>query len=52
MEAELIRLGLLKAAGVKKQSDDEPLYRKYFPHGISHHLGLDVHDYGGPAPKI
>jgi Xaa-Pro aminopeptidase len=46
MEAELIRLNLLKAAEVKKQSADQPLYKRYFPHGTSHHLGLDVHDYG------
>ncbi len=52
MEAELIRLGLLKAAEVKKQSDNEPLYKKYFPHGISHHLGLDVHDYGNRYRKF
>ena len=52
MEAELIRLGLLKAAAVKKQSDDEPLYRKYFPHGTCHHLGLDVHDYGDRHRKF
>ena len=52
MEAELIRLGLLKAAEVKKQSDDEPLYKKYFPHGTSHHLGLDVHDYGDRHRKF
>ena len=44
MEAELIRLKLLKAAEVKKQSADQPLYKRYFPHGTSHHLGLDVHD--------
>jgi Xaa-Pro aminopeptidase len=46
MEAELIRLNLLKAAEVKKQPADQPLYKRYFPHGTSHHLGLDVHDYG------
>jgi Xaa-Pro aminopeptidase len=46
MEAELIKLGLLDPKEVKKQSEDEPLYKKYFPHGTSHHLGLDVHDYG------
>jgi Xaa-Pro aminopeptidase len=22
-----------------------PLYKKYFMHGTSHHLGLDVHDF-------
>jgi Xaa-Pro aminopeptidase len=46
MTAELIGLGLLDTEDVKTQAGDEPLYKKYFPHGISHHLGLDVHDYG------
>jgi Xaa-Pro aminopeptidase len=46
MEAELIGLGLLNAEKVKGQPKDQPLYKKYFPHGTSHHLGLDVHDYG------
>lgn len=46
MESELIGLGLLDSEKVKKQTDDDPLYKKYFPHGTSHHLGLDVHDYG------
>ena len=52
MEAELIRLKLLKAADVKKQSADQPLYKRYFPHGTSHHLGLDVHDYGNRYRKF
>jgi Xaa-Pro aminopeptidase len=46
IEAELIGLGLLEADQVKDQPKDKPLYKKYFPHGTSHHLGLDVHDYG------
>ncbi len=46
MQAELIALGLLDADEVKKQSPQQPLYKKYFPHGTSHYLGLDVHDYG------
>jgi Xaa-Pro aminopeptidase len=46
MESELIGLGLLEAAAVATQPKDEPLYKKFFPHGASHHLGLDVHDYG------
>lgn len=46
MEEELIKIGLLKAADVKKQDADNPLYKKYFMHGTSHFLGLDVHDVG------
>jgi Xaa-Pro aminopeptidase len=52
MEAELIGLGLLDAEAVGKQSKDEPLYKKYYPHGTSHHLGLDVHDYGDKYRKL
>jgi Xaa-Pro aminopeptidase len=52
VEGELIRLGLLDAVEVKNQSEDSPLYKKYFPHGASHHLGLDVHDYGDKYRKF
>lgn len=46
MEGELIGLGLLDKDEVKKQNPDMPLYKKYFMHGTSHFLGLDVHDIG------
>ena len=46
MASELIGLGLLDAAAVAAQPQERPLYKQYFPHGTSHHLGLDVHDYG------
>ncbi len=46
MEVELIKLGLLDADAVKKQNPDKPLYKKYFMHGTSHFMGLDVHDIG------
>jgi Xaa-Pro aminopeptidase len=46
MESELIGLGVLDQNLVQHQSEDDPLYKKYFPHGTSHYLGLDVHDYG------
>ena len=46
MEEELIKLRLLKASEVKKQDPENPLYKKYFMHGTSHFLGLDVHDVG------
>ena len=46
MEEELIKLGLLTANDVKNQNPETPLYKKYFMHGTSHHIGLDVHDVG------
>lgn len=46
MENELIKLGLLNESDVRNQDPDRPLYKKYFMHGTSHHLGLDVHDVG------
>jgi len=46
MEKELIGLGLLNADEVKRQDPKMPLYKKYFMHGTSHFLGLDVHDIG------
>ena len=48
MEEQLLRLGLLNAEEVAKQNPDKPLVKKYFPHGTSHHLGLDVHDVSPP----
>ncbi|MES3019834.1 MAG: aminopeptidase P family protein [Bacteroidota bacterium] len=43
--SELIGLGLLDKHDVEKQDPSMPLYKKYFMHGTSHHLGLDVHDF-------
>ena len=45
MTSELIKLGLLDKHEVEKQDPKNPLYKKYFMHGTSHHLGLDVHDF-------
>lgn len=45
MTSELIGLGLLNKNDVEKQDPKAPLYKKYFMHGTSHHLGLDVHDF-------
>jgi Xaa-Pro aminopeptidase len=52
MEEELIKIGLLEAEAVKNQNPDAPLYKKYFMHGTSHHLGLDVHDVGSKYKKF
>lgn len=48
VESELIGLGLLNKDEVEKQDPDAPLYKKYFMHGVSHHIGLDVHDVADP----
>lgn len=44
MEEELLKLGLLKPADIKKQKPEWPAVKKYFMHGVGHPLGLDVHD--------
>ncbi|MDI9879782.1 aminopeptidase P family protein [Flectobacillus longus] len=44
IESELIGLGLFDKTDVKNQNPESPLFKKYFMHGTSHHLGLDVHD--------
>ncbi|HWY97875.1 MAG TPA: Xaa-Pro aminopeptidase [Bacteroidia bacterium] len=46
MEEELVKLKLLKMLDIKKQNPAFPLYKKYFMHGTSHFLGLDIHDVG------
>ena len=46
MQEELVGLGLLSLTDIKKQNPKWPAYKKYFMHGTSHFLGLDVHDVG------
>ena len=46
MEEQLINLGLLDKTDIKNQDPNWPAYKKYFMHGTSHYIGLDVHDVG------
>ena len=46
MEQQLIKLGLISKTDIKNQDPANPAYRKYFYHGVTHHLGIDVHDVG------
>ncbi len=44
IESELMKLKILTKSEIRKQDREAPLWKKYFMHGISHHLGYDVHD--------
>jgi Xaa-Pro aminopeptidase len=44
MEGVLRDLGLISRDDIERQDKDKPAYKKYFMHGTSHHLGIDVHD--------
>lgn len=46
------KIGLLKKSDVKNEDRDNRAYRKYLYHGISHHLGIDVHDLGTRTEPI
>jgi Xaa-Pro aminopeptidase len=52
MEKELVDLGLITMDDIKNQNPEWPAYKKYFMHGTSHFLGLDVHDVGDFNRKI
>lgn len=46
------KIGLLKKSEIKNEDPENRAYRKYLYHGISHHLGLDVHDLGTRTEPI
>ncbi len=43
---QFVKIGLLRKSDVKNEDRENRAYRKYLYHGISHHLGIDVHDLG------
>lgn len=43
---QFLKIGLLNKTDIKNEDRENRAYRKYLYHGISHHLGLDVHDLG------
>jgi len=47
-----LKIGLLKKSDVKNEDPENRAYRKYLYHGISHHLGVDVHDLGTRTEPI
>lgn len=49
MSKMCVKLGLISQSDVKnedKSAVETRAHRKYFYHGVTHHLGLDVHDLG------
>jgi Xaa-Pro aminopeptidase len=53
-EADIVlqKIGLLTKSDVKNSTPENPAYWKYLFHGISHHLGIDVHDLGPRAEPL
>jgi len=49
---QFLKIGLLKKSDVKNENPENRAYRKYLYHGISHHLGIDVHDLGTKTEPI
>jgi len=47
-----LKIGLLRKSEVKNEDKENRAYRKYLYHGISHHLGIDVHDLGTRTEPI
>ncbi|MEG0333669.1 MAG: aminopeptidase P N-terminal domain-containing protein [Akkermansia sp.] len=47
---ELVGLHLLTQSDLDDDPNDPPAVRRYFMHGCSHSLGLDVHDVGSANP--
>ncbi|HEY8689153.1 MAG TPA: aminopeptidase P N-terminal domain-containing protein [Chitinophagaceae bacterium] len=46
------KIGLLRKSEIKNEDPENRAYRKYLYHGISHHLGIDVHDLGTRTEPI
>src|SRR6476661_5230091 len=49
---QFLKIGLLSESDVKNEDGENRAYRKYLYHGISHHLGIDVHDLGTRTEPI
>ena len=49
---QFLKIGLIRKSDVKNEDPENRAYRKYLYHGISHHLGIDVHDLGTRTEPI
>jgi len=52
VERQCLKLGLITEDQMSDGDMETGAYRKYFYHGVSHHLGLDVHDLGTKTSPI
>jgi len=46
IQEELLKLNLLTKEDIANQNPEFPAFKKYYMHGVSHFIGLDVHDTG------
>ena len=51
MDRELVELGLISINDIAEFQKPQA-YKKYYMHGTSHHLGLDVHDVSNPSKPL
>ncbi len=52
MERQLLKIGLITEQEIKEQDPETPAFKKYFYHGVTHFLGLVVHDIGSYTDMV